>query len=216
MAVQSETDPVLSALRADYESKYNECNRIIADPSATGERLGKAEKMSGELSEIQRRIDERTKEVERILRIKSGLGEHERWAREPLRGLPFAASVGGDSSARRYEPEGGGAHHFRVSGSEPAGSIELAFSPQRKLWEMVAEAGPGTFGEAKWGLLASFEYKRDWALYLRKGNRFADLCTKTLMEGMDDQGGVFAPAEFVARIIGRLPAPTSLRALVTT
>jgi HK97 family phage major capsid protein len=39
---------------------------------------------------------------------------------------------------------------------------------------------------------------------------------KTLMEGMDDQGGVFAPAELIARVIGRLPAPTHLRSLVTT
>ena len=58
--------------------------------------------------------------------------------------------------------------------------------------------------------------RRTGALYLRRGLKAIDLCTKTLQEGLDDQGGVFAPAEFIARIIGRLPAPTSLRGLVTT
>ena len=122
--------------------------------------------------------------------------------------------MGGRS--KQYGTDGAAAGDFRLSGWQPAGYGELEYNPQRKLFEMVAEAGPGTFGEKQWGLLNTFEYKKDWALYLRRGLKAIDLCTKTLQEGLDDQGGVFAPAEFIARIIGRLPAPTSLRGLVTT
>ena len=84
---------------------------------------------------------------------------------------------------------------------------------------MIQEAGAGLLNHEKkdvWGHLSQFEYKRDFMQYLRKGTRGFDMNYKTLMDGMDDQGGVFAPAELITRIIGRLPAPTFLRGLVTT
>jgi HK97 family phage major capsid protein len=209
-------DTVLTQLRASWQAKHDEAQTLIDNPSATGEQLVKAERLFDERDHIGEQIEDRRGTLERVGQLRDRYTAGKSWAGEPIRGMPFSTAMGGDGSVRRYAADAGGASHFSVTGTEPAGSIELAFSPQRKHWEMISEAGPGTFGDQKWGLLSTFEYKRDWALYLRKGNRYADLCTKTLMEGMDDQGGVFAPAEFVARIIGRLPAPTQLRSLVTT
>lgn len=213
-------DPVLTALRAEYESKYSEANRIIADPSATGPVLVKAEKLSGELPDIQRRIDERTQEVNRIAQVKGALSQGRSWMDEPQRALPFAVTDGGGQTRRYGRPDNDGANQFRFTGeSEPAGSMTLAYDPQTKHWNMVCEAGHGLLNQEKtavWQHISSIEYKRAWFLYLRGGTKQFDLNYKTLMEGMDDQGGVFAPAELIARVIGRLPAPTHLRSLVTT
>jgi HK97 family phage major capsid protein len=204
-------DPVLAALTAEFESKSAEANRIIADPAATGPALAKAEALTGELEKLQARIDDRREEYARKRAIAGRLAAGRSHLDQPRRTLPFAGppAAGAD----------GGAGRFRYAGSEPAGSATLAFDPQRKHWDMIQEAGAGLLNQERkaiWELLSSFEYKRDFAMYLRKGARQIDLHQKTLMEGMDDQGGVFAPAELIATVIGRLPAPTHLRSLVTT
>lgn len=204
-------DPVLSAMRAEHQSKSDEANRIIADPAAKGDQLIRAEKLSDELEALERRIEERKADLDRRGRLQGRLGQSSQWAGTPQRTIPFA---GGQAKGAGSD----GANQFRYAGSEPAGQVELAWNPQRKLYDMVHEAGPGTVGEEKWAHISTFEYKRDWFMYLRKGARYLDspLASKTLMEGMDDQGGVLAPAELIARVIGRLPAPTHLRSLVTT
>ena len=198
--------------------KSQEANQIIADPSATGERLTKAEKLSAELPAIERRIDERTAELQRIAQIKGSLSQSSQWAGEPQR-MPFVTSGAvppGHMAGKSGEP---GVNQFRVAGWEDAGTSTFAYSEQQKRWEMVNEAGAGIVnnnGKKVWDLLSTFEYKRDFAMYVRRGIKHLDLSTKTLQEGLDDQGGVFAPAELIARVIGRLPAPTKLRGLVTT
>lgn len=219
MPVTKTDDPVLKALRAEYQSKFTEADSIIGDPNATGERLTRAEKLSDECKALETRIEERTAELERIDRVKGSLGDSRQWADGSRRGLPFSATMGGKTiDASRYGHDGDSIP-FHYAGSEPAGEQELRFDPQRKLWEMVRESGPGLLNADKkacWATLSTFEYKLHFQDYLRKGSRAIDLHYKTLLEGLDDQGGVFAPAEFIARVIGRLPAPTSLRALVTT
>lgn len=208
-------DPVLSALRAEFTSKQSEANRIVADPAATGPALVKAEKLADELPELQRKMAERTAELERILKVKGMLAAGSAWMDEPRRTLPFSGTAGG-APAGGAPARGDGPNQFHYTGSSPAGESTFGYDPQRKLWEMINEAGPGTLGERKWALMSSFEYKRDFAMYLRKGLKQVDLSTKTLQEGLDDQGGVFAPAELITKVIGRLPAPTMLRSQVTT
>lgn len=208
-------DPVLSGLRAQWQAKHDEAQAIIGNPAATGPQLVKAEKMFDERDRLGEQIQDREATLQRLEGLKSRYAQGRDWSSEPQRGLPFAGSPGQVPSGHASKGDDG-RNQFRVTGYEDAGFSTLRYDQQRKSYEMIAEAGAGTFGEAKWGLLSSFEYRRDFAMYLRKGNRVVDLCQKTLMEGMDDQGGVFSPAEFVARIIGRLPAPTHLRSLVTT
>jgi HK97 family phage major capsid protein len=205
-------DHVLTNLRASWQTKHDEANRIIQDPAATGEMLVKAEKLFDERDALGEQINDRTAQLQRVDSLRARMTSGREWAGEPVRTLPFSATVG--SQVKQYG--GDGSNQFHYSGSQPAGHQELEYDGARKLWQIVNEAGPGTFGEKQWGVLGSFEYKRDFALYLRKGNRVIDLCTKTLQEGLDDQGGVFAPAELIARVVGRLPAPTHLRSLVMT
>ncbi len=214
MPVKANEDPVLTNLRASWQSKHDEAQAIISDPASTGEKLVKAEKLFDERDRIGDQIEGRQADLTRVESLKSRYSGGDQWSREPHRTLPFSGGSSGVHDVKRYGNSGEG--QLRYGGFEPAGHTDLAYNDERKRWEAVSEAGPGTFGEQKWELLNSFEYKKDWALYLRKGQRMIDLCQKTLFEGQDDQGGVFSPAEFYARIISRLPAPTSLRGLVTT
>lgn len=210
-----ETDSVLAGLCAQFEQKSAEAQSIISNPASLGPALTKAEKLFNECEALQPQIDERREHVDRLNRLKGYSTANDQWSREPQRKMPFAAQMG-DGSKTSYTNRGDG--QFSVTGTQPAGSIEMEYSPQTKLWNMVQEAGPGTFKAKQWQAMNSFEYKLGfWQGYMRKGNRAVDsLEFKILQEGLDDQGGIFAPAEFVARIIGRLPAPTALRSLVTT
>jgi HK97 family phage major capsid protein len=201
-------------LRASWQSNHDEATQIIGDPASTGPLLVKAERLFDERDKLGAQIDDRIAQLERVDQLRERMTAGKDWRGEPVRTLPFSAAMGAD--AKSYGTDGAASGSFRYAGSEPAGSVQLGFDPRQNHWRAINEAGPGTFGEKQWGTLSSFEYKRDFALYLRKGNRVIDLCTKTLQEGMDDQGGVFAPAELIARVIGRLPAPTHLRSLVTT
>ncbi len=213
MPVSTKDDPVLTNLRASWQAKHDEANAIIGNSAATGEMLVKAEKLFDERDQISSQIDDRIANLERVDALRGRYEQGKDWGSQPVRILPFAATMGG-GEAKRYEVPGAG--NFSYVGSTPAGSTTVAYDERTKLWNMVQEAGPGTVGQKTWDLLNTFDYKKDFALYLRKGTRVIDLCTKTLMEGMDDQGGVFAPAELIARVIGRLPAPTFLRSYVTT
>jgi HK97 family phage major capsid protein len=203
-------DPVLANLRASWQTKHDEAQKIIDNPSSTGEALVKAERLFDERDRVGSDIEDRTSNLMRVDQLKSRYSGGESWASTPVRTLPFSSTVGGET--KKYGNDGA----FHLSGFEAAGHSAFKFDSQAKHWEMIGEAGPGTFGEKQWATISSFEYKKDWALYLRKGQRVVDLSTKTLQEGLDDQGGVFAPAELIARVIGRLPAPTKLRSKVTT
>lgn len=86
----------------------------------------------------------------------------------------------------------------------------------------VKDAGPGLLGVKTWDAMQSEEYRVGYAAYLRgKGSmgavkRHSTLAYKALQEGLDDQGGVFVPAETLMRIIGREATPTRLASMVTT
>lgn len=196
-------DPVLTALRADYQAKYTEANAILADPAATSDRIRRANTLTEELKGLEKRIDDRAADVERSRQARARLDESKQWAGQGVRTMPFSVATG-DEQSQTYR-NGAGSASFKNYGPLDGATREF-----------FEEMGPGAFGRKKWDLISSNEYKAHFFDYLRKGTRAIDLHTKTLMEGMDDQGGVFAPAELIARIIGRLPAPTSLRALVTT
>jgi HK97 family phage major capsid protein len=202
-------DPVLSNLRASWQTKHDEASNIIGNPASNGEALVKAERLFDDRDKIAEQIEDRQQSLARVDQLKSRYSAGSSWASEPNRKLPFSTMAGSESKS--YD-----GNAFRTTGYSPAGHVNLGYNAQTERYEMLSEAGPGTFGEKQWGVLNSFEYKKDWAIYLRKGQRTIDLCHKTLQEGLDDQGGVFAPAELITRIIGRLPAPTSLRGRVTT
>ena len=209
-------DPILARLREEWAKKDVEIRQIIDNPKSTGSMLLLAEKMEPERDSIGEQIESRLNELGKLDAIRSRTNDAQKWMGEPQRTLPHGGPGG------RGAP--GGA--FKSSGWEAAGyqswqAHQDPMNPQNTRLKMIHESGPGSFKEGQWELLNSFEYHKDFVAYLKSGSQFAaqrtiDLCQKTLQAGLDDQGGVFAPAELVDRIIGRLPAPTSLRGLVTT
>lgn len=212
MPSTTRVDAELARLRDEWHTKHDEATKIIDNPSATGEQLVRAEKLFNERDQLSAKIDSRINDLDRVDQLRSRMEAGSHLTSQPYNRLPFSATGSDGRQIKSMGHDGA----FALSGTEPAGWAQMQYDEKAQAYRMVAEAGPGTFGEQKWALLSSFEYKKDFALYLRKGNRVVDLCHKTLQEGMDDQGGVFTPAELVNRIIGRMPAPTSLRGLVTT
>jgi len=192
---QTQNDEKLTNLRQKWEEKAKAADAILDDPKSTGELLAKAEKLYNERDQIGKEIEARQAELERASALRGRKAAGEKWLNSPAGGPPA------------------GAGSFSLNGTEAAGHTTFGRDADGRL-SVLDEAGPGTFGAKRWELLNSFEYKLAFAQYLRKGARQIDLSTKTLMEAIDDQGGVFAPAELINRIVGREPAPTRLRGLV--
>ncbi len=204
MPTKTIVDERLATLQNEFQAKYDEADRILNDDNATGEAQVRAEKLYDECDSIKSQIEERQAELDRKAELKGRAAAFKEWVNEPARTIPFPTGKKSDEGAK-----------FSVSGFEEAGHTQLGLFKGNPFYQAIGEAGPGTFGEKQWELMNSFEYKRDWAAYIRKGTKFLDGC-KTLQNAIDDQGGVLAPAELINRIIGRSPAPTQLRSLVTT
>ena len=201
-------DPVLAGLCASYEQKSAEADKILRDPASNGPALTKAEKLLGECKALQPQIEERRQEFKTRNALKTLVDQTDEWGRQPMRTLPFSGKqVQGDDGSTTYV----------YSGTE-AKSSPIFDSTQIYHRKMVEESMQLSFSKKQYPAIASPEDSRAYfAGYLRKGQRASDMLEfKILQEGLDDQGGIFAPAEFMARIIGRLPAPTMLRSLVTT
>ena len=205
-------DPVLGDLRQKWEKKHREAEEIINNPETVRSpgMAAKAEKLYKEHDEIEKDILDRKDQNERVTKLREKYSNEDAPSGMPRRQLPYEGKGGyRTTDARRAE-------EFRNDWQSTTGTLEFGYDPNNNFRSAIDQEGPIRFGDKTWDNLKSFEYKRDFALYLRKGTMAIGMCHKTLQEGLDDQGGVFAPAEFQARIIGRLPAPTSMRAIVTT
>lgn len=205
MATSTRDDAKLIDLREKYEAKHDAAEAILENPDASDAQLTKAEKLIGERDALRAEIENRTADLERAdtLRGKAAAGAD--WLNQPSGRMPFNGKKTAEMGGRSFE----------YAGSEDAGEAEFGFDEKAMRFRVVSEAGPGTFGEAQWESLKSVQYRRDFNGYLRKGASAIDR-SKSLQGGLDDQGGVFAPAELINRVIGRLPAPTRLRGLVNT
>lgn len=207
-------DPILKQLQGELEAKQSEADALVRLESPTGEQLVKAEQLYDECDAIREKIDARQGELDAHDRLKARSAEIAgyRTDPDPLRATPFGGAKGGDGAreGRDFRLSGWG-RDFRLSGWEPGGHV--TYDPETR--RIVDEVGPGIFGAKQWESMNSVEYKRDFIQYLRKGTRYLDR-SKALQESLDDQGGVFSPADLIMRVVGRLAAPTRLRGLVNT
>lgn len=184
----SETMERLRTLRQTAESKGRDADSILAKSNPTQEDLRKAERL----------FDQRDEAVQQIKRIREDLGQ-------PVKGAPYGGA------------KHSGPNPFRHTGSEPAGRTEFGFNGHTKQLEMLAETGPGAFGEKTWEAMQTKEYALGFNRYFRTGNLSASTREfKALELGLDGQGGVLAPPDLFQRIIERDPAPTRMRGKVTT
>ncbi|MBV8383995.1 MAG: phage major capsid protein, partial [Planctomycetaceae bacterium] len=162
------------------------------------ERLAKADELLSKATPLQCDIDEATEHLDRVKQIKARLALDE--ARGD--GAPSATGLALKGAVH------GGPSGFTNLGFTAAGKAVLDASTG----QLLEDVGPGTFGRKLWDTISTPEYKRDFTKYIRNKGLVE---TKTLQEGLDDQGGVLVPADWLARIIARKPAPTSLAGLVT-
>jgi hypothetical protein len=89
---------------------------------------------------------------------------------------------------------------------EPAGA---AVVDQRGF--VLDDMGPGAPSAKQAAAIATTEYRRAFATYLRKGvSALGHGDVKVLQEGVDEQGGFLVPAEVAARILSRSATPTRL------
>lgn len=209
-------DPVLVRLREEARQKQTEADAITDDPKTHGKQLGIAQKLLEERDQIIERIENRMGDLGKLDALKQRSLAGKNWMAEPQHTMPFPGSGGNGVPGQSFKNSG-----WEAAGSQTYGVYQDPFNAQQLRLKMVRESGAGTYSPETWQAINSFDYYKDWMGYLRSKNqleamRHIDLCHKTLQLGLDDQGGVFAPAELVDRIIGRLPAPTSLRGLVTT
>jgi HK97 family phage major capsid protein len=214
-------DQRLRELRTQWDAKDAEANLLIADPDITREGIAKAETLVKQRDGIGKEITERLEDIGRLDLVKESAAGGQAWMNTPARGLPFNAEMGGrktfgsDGASTKNNP-------WYVNDLQESGSTEFAWDKRAQHYRMVKEAGEGILNRQKKNvheIISSMEYKNAFWAYIKSGDKmmpYVDSQYKILQEGMDDQGGVFAPAELIARIIGRLPAPTSLRALCTT
>ncbi|MDG3003240.1 phage major capsid protein [Paludisphaera mucosa] len=198
------TPDQIQALRDQIASKSTELSRLVNADAPTGADLTKAEKLHEEIAKARLDVKGATEDARRHAALRLSAKDAQEWLAAPAGDAPFSGR----------QPAAGEAGRVEVKGFEEAGHGRYRRDKGGDVL-CLEEVGPGQFGVKKWELFQSFEYKKDFTQYLRKGNRaIDDVRFKTLVEGIDDQGGVFAPAEMIQRIIGREPAPTQLRGLV--
>lgn len=193
-------------LHASIEAKQAEADKLLAtdgDSVPPADVMQKADNLLQEIARDREQLEAEIKGAEdrqaKASEFRARLVETKQFLRAPATSAPHARNGEGPA--------------FKLAGLEYAGVS--TYDAEHK--QMIAEAGAGTVGEKAWQAMSSAEYTHAFKQYLRKGQRFLDgVGYKILQEGLDDQGGVFAPAEFIMRVIGRLPAPTSLRGRVTT
>jgi HK97 family phage major capsid protein len=190
----------LHGLYRQHSETQEEASRYLAKADASADEQQKGLDAINKMKAIK--VD-----IERELQAEEGrslLAEHKTWREDPVHNVPFSA--GGKYTDKAADAS----KSFDFLGFEKAGHSKVDVENRR----ILEEVGPGTFSKKKWEAMLSDEYRLAYTAYLKGGQHILDR-SKILQEGLDDQGGVFAPAEMIMRVIGRLPAPTMLRSMVT-
>lgn len=198
------TPDQIAALRQEYATKSQELDTLLNAAERPKDFMTKAESLDGACTKLLGDINAAEAENAKVEAMR-------------LRSKSHQAHLADKRPHTLFSGQGGDGSQLAVKGFEAAGhnSYSLDFSNPGSIARLIEESGPGTFGQKAWDAISSVEYRRDFRQFLRKGERIVD-GSKALMEGIDDQGGIFAPAEMIQRIIGREPAPTQLRSLVQT
>lgn len=111
-------------------------------------------------------------------------------------------------------------HAFDGGQDDSRGSVEVEL-PNRKAFSGPADSTKEvmlrTFGEKVVSDISTSTYKSAHEKYLRKGLHGLESSEiKDLQVGVDTLGGFLAPAEYIARIIEKKPAPTNVLGRITT
>lgn len=211
-------------IEADIRSKTAEALDLLKDP--TPENVERAGTLKGEIDERRKTMEDARAFDDRTSGMLADLKAHQEWLDTPApsAGVPFqtqpiasakdagsAADVMAPGAAPIMLPNGA-----RLLGYADAGKTRIGFGEQ---WAELMETGDGLLDGKQIKRLLSPEYKDAFMAYIKGQGLVGTLSgsrQKALQEGIDDQGGYWAPPDWTPFLIDRKPTPTSVVDLVTT
>ncbi len=187
------------ALQREWDEKHLEASALTSKAAPTGEDETRAANLIDDIKRIKSDIDREYK----LASMKGDLASMRR-------------GDDGESDTRKFMHTGSTERSATgVLGLAKAGAVTIdSFGTVIDDFQ-----GGGSFGRKQWEAMQDPVYAKAFLAWVRaKGNdRGLDKAyVKALQEGLDDQGGVFAPPEMLARVIGREATPTRLAGEVTT
>ena len=199
-------NPVLDALRADFESKRNEVAKINADPNSSDAQLKKANTLVDELPGIKDRI-------EQMEAIKGKLDAADDWARQPAGNVP----TWGNHARKTADLQMDG---YKVPGTR----IDHVSSPEERLMMTGGFKGLGHFAWCQYkagrnshgGDPSAIKSLNDWdGLQTKMHNWEMERKTPSgMFELSDPDGGLLVPPQFSNTIYERMVATNDLLRLI--
>lgn len=185
--------PNHKALLDQLQVKHEATKALLKKGSEiTGEDLDAVEKIEGEMKSLRDQIEVEKKNEHRLGEASARSDEYQKWLKDPASNIVHPNAP------------------FKSVGMIPSGSVgtdehgDLVDDDYQPIPDKAFKA------------IHSKEYKSAFRTYLRVGLADMTLSTrKNLEEGLDPQGGYFAPIDVLNRIISKKPTPTRLVGNVT-
>ena len=175
------------AKQAQVDALLNKGSEITTDD------IKNIETLNGEVKSLSAQV----KKLDDVTSLQSAAKANAEFLNQPGNRLPINNST---------DHENG----MKTAGYTDAGSS--FFDPMTGALE---QSGAGILSVKQFRAIGEDSYKNAFRKYLRKGNDLDQGDRKDLSEGLDPQGGYFAPPEMINRIIQRKPTPTRVSDYVT-
>lgn len=186
----------LQQLQRQHSEQYQAADALIQKPDRGDADTTRLLDLIGQCKSLKAQI-EAERQAER------DLAEHRGFRSDPVRDLPHADR----ERASTVTPNG-----TRVVGEAEAGHVRIDH-----LGTVIEDVGPGIMGQRAWDATRDPAYARAFRSYLRKGLNGLDSAEfRALDGGLDGQGGVFVPIDFLTQVVQRKPTPTRIAGMVRT
>ena len=180
------------ALIASIEAKSADVQNILGKEGFGAEDAAKVKSLNAEIAATQEQIEL----IEQSAKTKSFLDQ-------PANRIPLPGA-------------GGSTKDTEILGYTPAGHETYGYTSNGVL-KSLEQVGSGLYGAETWKAINQDAYLKAYTEYLRRGEKnMGTTARKDIQEGLDPQGGFWAPPQMIARIISRMATPTRLGGRVTT
>lgn len=187
----------IRALQKSVTEMHAEASGLLSKAAPTGDEVKKG-------NDLIEKIKAAQVEIETEYMAERG--------RSSLKGIQ--AALANPDGAFAFSGKAGGSRFDHIGFSEAGKAVIDSFGT------VIDDVGAGSFAsEAQYKHISTPEYKRAFVAMIRckgiegMGRRGSEL--KTIQEGLDDQGGAFVPADFIAKIVARKPTPTRVAGMCT-
>lgn len=183
----------LDSLNAELQEKSARAMELLDKPD--DDRSAAETKEAYTLSKRVEELREEITQEKALQKFKGSAAELKAWMETADRTLPFGGKAAG------------------YLGSKDAGRTTFDLGDP---YGSYKDVGPGAYGEKTWQGLKTKEYADALTKSIRLGrDALSPEERKDLSVGSDTEGGNFAPAEWLPRIISREPHPTTLASRFT-